>query len=177
MHTIFFSEKQVTTDELSLSHLWCCFAHPWKVQSIWIGDSVTTAHKELTRGSREQRVQGGIPTGKRKKKRNFSSSTSNSVNACKESLTAGEACWNALHCYQLLSVHSSCPEQLNVVHSIKQKLYVNTRGIKSEQEMHFAGKFIDFFYWSPVVLCCSFWRINSCFTEEIQLFRKNSVIV
>lgn len=128
---------------------------------------------------RQHRAKGAgwDPNREKEKKRNFSSSTSNSVNAYKESLTAGEACWNALHCYQLLSVHSSCPEQLNVVHSIKQKLYVNTRGIKSEQEIHFAGKFIDFFYWSPVVLCCSFWRINSCFTEEIQLFRQNSVIV
>lgn len=96
--------------------------------------------------------------GKGKNQWNFSSSTSNSVNACKESLTAGDTCWNALHCYQLLSVHSSCPEQFTVLHSIKQKLYVrHIHGIKSEQEIRFAGKFIDFFYCSPVVLCCSFW--------------------
>lgn len=95
------SEEQVASDELSPSHHWYCSAHPCKEQSIWIGDSVTTAHKELAQGSTEQKVQGEIPTGKRKQtnKKKFSSSRGNSVNAYKESLTAGEM----LKCLALLS--------------------------------------------------------------------------
>lgn len=174
------SEEQVASDELSPSHHWYCSAHPCKEQSIWIGDSVTTAHKELAQGSTEQKVQGEIPTGKRKQTNKQKNSLQAEVILLMptRSLSLQGKCWNALRCYQLLSVHSSCPEQFNVVHSIKQKLYVrHIRGIKSEQEIHFAGKFIDFFHWSPVVLCCSFWWINSCFTEEIQLFRQTFVIV